>query len=251
MMFTELPLCERISAAAEAGFEGVEIQFPYDENLADVKSASLKSGMEIELINLPAGDRSAGEAGLAALPERRDEFLQGMRLCAEWAKELGVKNVNVLAGKPGDADPAKALETLVENLKVTAAHFEKISVQVLLEAINPLDVPGFFVDDLQTGLDVIKQVGHQNLQLQFDFYHMVRMGHSLVDAIEKAGPLIGHVQFADVPGRHEPGTGEIDFGPAISALKATGYSGEIAAEYNPIGKTTDGLGWMEAFKQQL
>ena len=249
LLFTELPMCERFKAAAHAGFDGVEIQFPYAENLSEIKNACVESGMSVELINLPAGNWDAGDVGLAALPERQNEFIAGMELCADWARELGVKKVNVLAGKP-DSDET-AFDTLVENLTQAAEHFVAIDVQVQLEVINPIDVPGFFVNDLQTGLDVVRKVNHSNLRLQFDFYHMVRMGYSLVDAIKKSGPLIGHVQFADVPDRHEPGTGNIDFGPAIDALRAIGYDGAIAAEYNPLGNTIDGLGWMSNFRKMI
>lgn len=249
LLFTELPLCERIKAAAVAGFDGVEIQFPYAENLSDIKNACEESGMYIELINLPAGDWVAGDVGLAALSERQDEFIEGMKLCTDWASELGVKKVNVLAGVPGNIETAFA--TLVNNLKVAANHFAAIDVEVLVEAINLHDKPGFFVGDIQTGLGVVHEVDHPNLRLQLDFYHMVRMGYSLVDAIEKAGSSIGHVQFADVPNRHEPGTGEIDFRPAIKALKATGYNGAISAEYIPYGITQDGLSWMADFRKML
>jgi hydroxypyruvate isomerase len=251
LMFTELSLCERIEAAAKAGFDGIEIQFPYAENMSEIQHTCAESGMNVELINLPAGNWDDGDVGLAALPNRRREFLEGMELCAHWASELGAKKVNVLAGKPGKEDVDDAFNTLVENLKHTAEHFAKIDVQVQLEAINSIDMPGFFVDDLQTGLDVVRKVNHSNLRLQFDFYHMVRMGYSLVDAIEKAGSLIGHVQFADVPGRHEPGTGNVDFGPAFEALKIAGYEGAIAAEYHPYGNTIDDLGWMADFRKLM
>ena len=246
LLFTELSMCERFKAAATAGFDGVEIQFPYAENLPDIKNACAESGMNIELINLPAGNWDAGDVGLAALSDRQGEFIEGMNLCADWAEELGVKKVNVLAGKPSDVETA--FDTLVKNLTLAGDHYADIDVQVQLEVINPIDVPGFFISDLQTGLDVVRKVDQSNLRLQFDFYHMVRMGCSLVEAIEKARSLIGHVQFADVPDRHEPGTGDIDFGPAINALRAIGYDGAVAAEYNPRGNTSDGLGWMEDFR---
>lgn len=249
LLFSELPMCERFKAAAAAGFDGVEIQFPYAENLSDIKGACVESGMNVELINLPAGNWGAGDVGLAALSERQEEFLEGMKLCAYWAKELGVKKVNVLSGKPSNVETG--LDTLVENLTLAAEHFAAIDVQVQLEVINPIDVPGFFVSDLQTGLDVVRKVNHSKLRLQFDFYHMVRMGHSLVDAIKTAGSLIGHVQFADVPGRHEPGTGDVDFGPAIDALRAVGYDGVVAAEYNPRGNTVDGFGWIADFRKMI
>jgi hydroxypyruvate isomerase len=249
LLFTELPMCERFKAAASAGFDGVEIQFPYAENLSEIKSACIESGMSVELINLPAGNWDAGDVGLAALSKRQEEFLEGMKLCADRARELGVKKVNVLSGKPDNVETG--FDTLVENLTQAADHFSDIGVQVQLEVINPIDVPGFFVSDLQTGLDVVRRVDHSNLRLQFDFYHMVRMGYSLVDAIEKAGSTIGHVQFADVPNRHEPGTGTIDFAPAIGALRAIGYDGAIAAEYNPLGNTIDGLGWMAEFRKMI
>ena len=250
-LFTELPFCERINAAAEAGFEGVEIQFPYGEDLSKIQNACARSRMNIELINLLAGDWDAGDVGLAALPDRLEEFQQGMEMALFWAKELKVKKVNVLSGKTDGSNSSLVFETLVDNLARAASRFAEIDVQVQLEVINSLDVPGFFAGNLDIGLSAIDKVNHPNLRLQFDFYHMVRLGHSLVDAIQLAGKRIGHVQFADVPGRHEPGSGDIDFASAIAALKAIGYDGAISAEYFPTGLSVESLGWMNDFKKIL
>lgn len=250
-LFTELPFCDRIIAARDAGFEGIEMQFPYLENLAEIQRTCAECDMKIELINLPAGNPDVGDVGLAALPERREEFLKSLDLAFEWAEALEVKKVNVLSGKPGGNNYDLNFDTLVENLRNAAGVFSKINVQVQLEVINSIDVPGFFAGNLQTGLSVVKKADHPNLRLQFDFYHMVRLGHSLVDATHQVNELIGHVQFADVPGRHEPGSGDIDFAAAMKALKSIGYNGAISAEYFPKGRTADSLDWMSDFKQML
>ncbi len=238
-------------AASDAGFEGVEIQFPYDEDLDEIQSASAKYKMPVELINLPAGDWDGGDVGLAALPDRQEEFLQAMNLAHQWAEALGVKKVNVLSGRAEGHAHNAMLDMLVGNLARAAEFFDEINVQVQLEVINGLDVPGFFAGDLETGLKAINKTNHSNLKLQFDFYHVARLGHNLVDAINQIGPLIGHVQFADIPGRHQPGSGDMDFAAAIHALKQVGYGGAVSAEYFPIGLTDETLDWIGEFKVLL
>lgn len=249
LLFCEIPLLDRFEAARHAGFDGVEIQFPYFENLEEIRRASLKSNMPVVLINIPAGDRKNGDIGLAALPGRRKEFLENVEQCAVWAETLKVKKVNVLAGNPKASERNRAFDTLVENLLVTGDRFAGIGVKVLLEAINPFDAPDFFISSLQSALDAIEATDHPNVQFQLDFYHMARTEPSLAGAIHKAGSRIGHVQFADSPGRHEPGSGEIDFPAAFQALKRVGYQGEIAAEYNPQESTNANLQWMRGFQK--
>ncbi len=252
MLFTEVPLVERITLAARAGFDGVEIQFPYDQDSTSLRRASMENEMPIELINLHAGNWQAGDRGLAALPERQSEFDQSVELCTEWAEVLDVKKVNVLAGVAGtETASGDMFATLTKNLRHAAKRFASTNIEVQMEVINRFDVPGFFAADLETGLKIISMVDHPNLRLQFDFYHMVRTENSLVEAIKRAGDTIGHVQFADNPGRHQPGTGSIDFASAITALKSTGYRGAISAEYIPSATTIDGLGWMEQFRELI
>jgi len=248
MLFAEVPLINRFKAARLAGFDGVEIQFPYSGDLEAIRNASLENNMPVVLINLPAGDWSRGDAGLAALPQRQSEFRGGMKQCLDWATELKAEKVNVLAGKAGPFQAGRSFDVLVENLQLAGNHFGEIGISVMLEAINPHDVPEFFVPCLGSALEVLKAVNHANVHLQFDLYHMARSEPSLVKAIEMAGASIGHVQFADHPGRHAPGSGKIDFHTALSALKQAGYRGALSAEYRPDGPTENSLHWMQEFR---
>ncbi len=251
LLFIELPFLQRFEAAAEAGFDGVEIQFPYSYDIADIHSASKTSNMPVVLINVPAGDLTGGEAGFAALPAKQAEFSDALEKCTRWADELNVEKVNILAGIGTSMVQDDWFDILVSNLKIVGDRFGRMNVAVQLEAINPFDVPGFLVPNLDTALTVLEAVDHPNVQLQFDFYHMARTEPSLTGAIASAGRRIGHVQFADTNGRHEPGSGDIDFQAAITALLQSGYTGCLSAEYVPLTDTLDGLQWMQEFHQIL
>lgn len=249
MMFSDLPLVERLQAAADAGFDVVEIQFPYTVPLADLVTAQNRAGVTIALINLPPGDLEAGDVGLTCLADRKPEFHTAVETALTYATALGVRRINALAGRPPPDAWEKATATLIENLTYVADRFTAIDATVLLEPVNPTDVPGYLINALEPALAVLGQVNRDNAKLLFDLYHMVQTEPSLPDAVARAGHLIGHVQFADHPGRHEPGTGKIDFNIAFRALKSLGYTGYAAAEYWPQGPTTDGLGWRKDFEQ--
>ena len=251
LMFTELPLIDRFRAAADAGFSKVEIQFPYQAELDELVAARDAASVEMVLINLPAGDLAAGEIGLTALPDRVQDYRAAVETCLRYATALGVSRVNSLAGRPGQGRAAEVSETLSENLRYAADRFGEIGVTVLLEPINPHDVPGFHLTGLDQALDALARAGHANLKLLFDLYHMAQTEASLTGAIARAGPMIGHVQFADVPGRGEPGTGTVDFAAALTALQAAGYDDCISAEYRPVGSTLEGLGWRRDFEPWL
>ncbi|MEY8838182.1 hydroxypyruvate isomerase family protein [Cribrihabitans sp. XS_ASV171] len=250
MLFTELPIGDRLTAALDAGFDGVEIQFPESEDMAAIGAAMSATGMPVVLINVPRG--TGDEVGLAALPGRQTDFREAVAFCAKQARTLSARKVNVLSGRPpSDVDRAECRQVLIDNLRHAADEMEKIGVQVMVEPVNPHDVPGFFLTGLDMALDVLKEASHPNLFLQFDFYHMAITEPDLCKAIEKAAPHIGHVQFADTRGRHEPGSGQIDFASALHALRETGYDDVISAEYRPAGETKAGLGWMKEFRKGL
>jgi hydroxypyruvate isomerase len=162
-----------------------------------------------------------------------------------------VKRINSLSGRPPADRRADALPTLIDNLRYAADRFAEIGATVLVEPVNPTDVPDFLFNDLAPAMDAVEAVGRDNVRLMFDFYHMAQTEPSLPDAIRRAAGMTAHVQFADTPGRHEPGTGTIDFAAALRALKATGYDGIVAAEYRPTGATVDSLGWHETFQQWM
>jgi hydroxypyruvate isomerase len=252
LMFTERPLPERIAAARAAGFEGVEIQFPYDHPAETLAAAARAAAMPVVLINIPAGDAAAGDIGLGAIPSRRAEFREAVARCLAYARALGVRRVNLLAGRPGPgADAAECRATLRDNLRYAAAAFAPHGIRTMLEPVNPFDRPGFFLDRLGPAIEILREAGTPAAGLLFDLYHMARTEPDLVAAIGQAGRLIGHVQFADTPGRHEPGTGTIAFAAAFAALRRAGYADWVAAEYLPAARTEDGLGWIPAVRAAL
>jgi hydroxypyruvate isomerase len=250
MLFAELPLEDRFAAAAMAGFEAVEIQFPHEHDLDALVRARDKAGLPVVLINVPRG--VGDEVGLACVPGREADFEEAVATCLRHARALDVAKVNVLAGRPPPgADAADCRATLIGNLRLAADRFAAIGVRVMVEPVNRIDVPGFLLGSLAAGLEALAQAEHPNLHLQFDLYHMTLTEPDLLAAIATAGKRIGHVQFADAPGRHEPGTGKIDFGAAFAALRRAGYHGDVAAEYRPSGTTVAGLGWMPTVRAAL
>ena len=252
LLFTELPLLERVRAAAEAGFAGVEIQFPYEVPAAALQAELQRSGLPLVLFNLPAGDLMQGGAGLAAVPGREAQFAAGLRQALEYAEVLRPQKINVLAGRLAEGvEREQALALLAEHLRQTAEAFAGRGIAVLMEAINLHDMPGFLLNTPQHLLDMLARVGHPNLAAQLDFYHMARMGLDLADCVRQLQGHIGHVQFADAPGRGEPGSGELDFEPALAALRAQDYTGWLGAEYRPQGATSAGLGWLPAWRERL
>ena len=219
---------------------------------ADLKAA----GLPLVLINLPAGDLLAGGPGLAAVPERQAEFDAGLAQALVYAASLRPQFVNVLPGRLTDGvEREAALATLVGNLRRSAEAFAPLGIQVLAEAINPLDMPGFLINTADDLNRLIAAVGHANFAAQLDLYHMARQGLDLPACIAALGGRIGHVQFADCPGRGAPGTGTLDFAAALAALGEAGYAGWLAAEYRPGEAGTvaslEWLGqWREATEQQ-
>jgi hydroxypyruvate isomerase len=250
LLFTELPLCERVVAAAAAGFDGVEIQFPFELAAIRLKEALQAAGMPLVLINLPAGDLLGGGAGLAAVPERQAEFDVALQEALSYAAMVRLTCVNVLPGRLAEGvSRERALATLIANLHQTAEAFELLGIRVLVEAINPLDMPGFLLNTPGQLDEVLRTVSHPNLAAQYDLYHMARQGVDLLAGIELLAGRIGHVQFADCPGLGAPGTGQLEFRPVLAALKRTGYRGWLGAEYLPgEAGTQAGLGWLASWR---
>jgi hydroxypyruvate isomerase len=247
MLFNEVPFMERFAAAARNGFTGVEYLFPYPFAKDDLAAALKEHKLVQVLHNLPAGDWAAGERGVACLPDRRDEFRDGVAEAIAYARALDCKLVNCLAGlTPGDADATLVRETFVDNIRYAAGELKKAGIRLVIEAINTRDIPGFYVTGTRQAADLIAATGSDNVGLQYDIYHMQIMEGDIARTIEANLRQIWHVQLADNPGRNEPGTGEINYPFLYQWLDKLGYEGWIGCEYKPKGETEAGLGWFRA-----
>ncbi|HVW91051.1 MAG TPA: 2-oxo-tetronate isomerase [Devosia sp.] len=246
MLYPELGFLDRFGAAAADGFTGVEYLGPYAEAPEAIADRLGQHGLTQVLFNLPSGDWGGGERGLAALPDRVEEFRRGVAEAIRYAGVLGCRQVNCLAGVPKGVAPETAEETLVENLRYAAPRLADAGIRLLLEPINPHDIPGFFVNSTAHALRIFERADEDNLYLQYDFYHMQRVQGELVANFLKLQSRIAHVQIADNPGRNEPGTGEINYPFIFAALEKAGYDGWVGAEYRPAGGTSQGLGWLKA-----
>jgi len=250
-MFTELKPLDRFAAAAEAGFPAVEMQTPYEVDVADLVRARDRYGLEFLLLNVPMGNREKGDRGLAALPDRVDELRRGLDLTRRYAERLGVKRLNLLPGCPGrDVEPARARATLIENFRTAARAMRDIGAIVQIEPINSHDIPGVFISRVAEALPLLAEIGEPNVGLQFDFYHTAMMGDPVLPTFEAALPRITHLQFSDSPGRQEPGTGTIDFAAVFQAVEKSRYDGWISAEYFPKKPTADTLAWFQPYRRR-
>ncbi len=246
MLFTELDFLQRFEAASHAGFKGVEYLFPYDFSCAQIKEQLEANGLTQVLFNLPAGDWAKGERGIACHPDRVEEFRAGVDLAIAYAKVLGNTQVNCLAGiGPQGVEEAVIEKTFVDNLRYAADKLEVEGIGLVMEMINTLDIPGFYLNTTRQALAIRENVGSRNLSLQYDIYHMQIMEGDLARTLEKNLPAIGHVQLADNPGRHEPGTGEINYAFLFRHLDRLGYQGWVGCEYKPLTTTEAGLGWLK------
>ena len=242
MMFTELPFLDRFAAAADAGFTGVDIQFPYGFPATQIAEQAQAANVSIVLINAPGGDQSRKEPGIACQPERMEEFREGIDIACDYAQILQCSRVNILAGKIG-SHPELNHVTLIDNLAYSSDMLARINVQALLEPINGNDVPGYFVQTSADAVACINEVRRKNLKLQFDIYHRYVSEGNVIDALTEFAPVIGHIQFADAPGRHQPGTGAINFSDVFKKIDKVGYTGWAGAEYIPTHNTVDSLDW--------
>jgi hydroxypyruvate isomerase len=242
-LFTERPLLERFEASASCGFQYVEIQFPYEASLEELRYALKHTGQSLILINAPAGNWSDGDRGIACQPERQTEFQDGVPLALEYAKALNVKKVNCLSGiENPNVDKILAENTFIENLRYAVNTLKQSGIRLLIEPINTIDIPGFWLNSTAQAVKIIEQSKlTSDLFVQFDAYHMQMMGENLTESFLKHQAMIHHVQVADAPGRHEPGTGEIDFDAFFHLLKRANYQGFVSFEYFPATTTAQGL----------
>jgi hydroxypyruvate isomerase len=245
LLFNEMPFMERFAAAKAAGFEAVEYLFPYAFDKDELAQALKANGLRQVLHNLPPGDWDAGERGIACHPARVAEFRSGVHRGIEYAKALGCPQLNCLAGKPPEGVSREQAEaTFVSNLRFAADELKRAGLRLLIEPINSYDMPGFFLNYTAQADALINAVGSDNLYIQYDIYHAQRMEGELAATVQKYLPRIAHMQLADNPGRHEPGTGEINYAFLFRHLDAIGYTGWIGCEYKPRSTTIAGLGWI-------
>lgn len=247
MMFTEWPFLDRFEAAAEAGFDAVEFLFPYDFPAASIQARLAQFGLSQAIFNLPPGNWSAGERGIAALPGRFEEFRDSVETALDYAEATGVKSLHMMAGIADRQDP----EAASQYRKAAAFAAERLAAKgltLLLEPINGRSMPGYFLNDFGYAEGLIRDLAADNIKLQFDVFHHQILHGDVTESFRRLLPMIGHVQIAGVPERHEPDRGEIDYGYFLSELEKRGYEGFVGCEYHPAGHTRDGLGWLARYR---
>ncbi len=250
MMFTEVPFLDRFALAAKAGFTAVEFLFPYEHRPAEIAARLKNSGLQQVLFNAPPGDWAQGERGVAALPGRQREFREGIARALEYATALSCPRLHVMAGlKPEGVPHDTLLATYAANLAWCAEECGKAGVKPVIEPINHRDIPGFFLNTTDQAAAVIHAIGPERLGMQFDLYHCQITEGDIVRRVEKHLPLIAHMQVADNPGRHEPGTGEVNWPFVFDRIDALGFRGWIGCEYRPATTTEAGLGWFAPYRR--
>ena len=245
MLFDEYEFLDRFAAASKAGFKAVEYVGPYSFDKPEIAQRLQDNGLQQVLFNLPLGNWEKGERGIACHPDRRIEFRDGVKIAIEYAIALNCPRLNCLAGiAPAGFSKSEIWGSLIENLAFAADALAAENIELLVEPINYFDIPGFLLNTSADGVKAIAASGHTNIKLQYDIYHMQRMEGELAATLTKLMPIIGHIQLADNPGRHEPGTGEINYPFILEHLRKLKYENWLGCEYKPLGKTEDGLNWM-------
>ena len=245
-LFLDAPFSERFRRAAAAGFAGVEYLFPFDHPAPEIAGWLRANDLEQVLFNLPAGDWAAGERGLACLPQRRGEFAESVERALDYARALDCRRLHCLAGlRPAGVDDAELEATYVANLQFAADRCATIGATVMIEPINSrIDMPSYWLDDVAKGFRLLEAVDRSNVKLQYDIYHAQIIAGDLARTLEAQIARIGHIQIADNPGRHEPGSGEINYPFLFALLDRLGYDGWVGCEYQPQTTTEAGLGWL-------
>lgn len=249
LMFTELPFLDRFAAAAAAGFEAVEFLFPYDHPADEIGERLRRYGLTQALFNLWPGDWANGERGFAARPDKFAELQQSLHRALPYAQATGAKRVHLLAGLADRRDLA-AVAAYRKSLAVAAHFFAPHGIDVLVEPLNRRDQPGYFLDDFDFARDLIGELQIANLKLQFDVYHCQILHGDVTTRLRELLPIIGHIQIASVPSRHEPDGEELNYPFLFDELDRLGYAGFVGCEYRPRGETVAGLGWFRRFARQ-
>jgi hydroxypyruvate isomerase len=243
-LFTELPFLDRFDAAARAGFRAVEYASPYEHPASEIRARLRACDMQQVLFNTPAG----GASGMACIPSRRQEFRDGVKKALDYAAELDCGLIHLMAGiVPPDVSRDTAAAAYAGSVAWAAEQVSSTGVKLVLEPINHRDVPGFFLRTQEEGAAVIEAIGRDRVGLQFDIYHCQVAQGDVTRRMQTLMPLIAHMQLADVPGRNEPGTGEIAWDYVFRRIDALRYAGWVGCEYRPATETLAGLGWLKRF----
>jgi hydroxypyruvate isomerase len=245
MTLTDVPFLDRFQRAADLGFDAVEFFWPNDEDLDEVVAAKEAAGVEVVLINMNAGNMAAGDRGFLSHPDRQEWWRAAFLDALALVDRLGCKRIHTVAGsRLPDLAPEAQFDCAVENLRWAASHLEKAGVFALVEALNAFDNPTFLVTRLAHMLDICARVDSPQVRCQYDIFHMQRMEGNLIYSIQQYLDKIGHIQIADSPHRHEPGTGEINYRNVLAALDQAGYTGHVGLEYRPRGTLEESLAWL-------
>ncbi|MEK9662554.1 MAG: 2-oxo-tetronate isomerase [Alphaproteobacteria bacterium] len=254
LLFNEVDFLDRFGAAAACGFQGVEFLFPYDRPAETIAARLVEYDLANALFNMSPGDWTAGDRGLAGIPGREAEFRETVAQALAYAKVLKTPTVHVMHGVPRPrTDPVAMRETFIENLRYAAGKAADIGVRLVIEPLNARDNPGYPLNRQRQARDIVLAVGAPNLFVQFDFYHCqivegdVTMAWREIAGAGRDGGLVGHVQIAGVPDRHEPDTGELDIGYVMKLIDSVGYQGWVGCEYRPANDTVSGLGWASSW----
>ena len=242
MMFQEHAFLDRFKAARDAGFDAVEFLFPYDHSPDDLEKAVVENALEISVFNLFPGDWQAGERGLAALPGREAEFRASVARALPYAEAVGARRLHAMAGL---VEPdAETEATYLNNVRYAAETLAKANLDLLIEPINPRSMPGYFLSTTAQAVALIDRIKHLALRLQFDIFHHQIMRGDVMQSLTDCKNMIGHIQIASVPDRHEPNTGELNYTEIFKHIDQIGYSGWVGCEYIPRNGTREGLGWL-------
>jgi hydroxypyruvate isomerase len=249
MLFNEVPFLDRFAAAARAGFRAVEFVSPYEHPAEEVARAARDAGVEVVLFNLPAGDWGRGDRGMACDPERTAELREGVERGLAYARALACPRLHCMAGiRPAGVGEATLRETYLASLRHAGRALAERGLTLLIEGINSRDMPGYYLCTSRQAFELMDAAGVPNLYFQYDVYHMQIMEGDLAATLERRVERIGHVQIADPPARHEPGTGEVNFRFLLGHLDRIGYRGWVGCEYRPRAGTVEGLSWMEEWR---
>lgn len=249
-MYADSPFFERIARARASGFRYIEFHnpYPFSEDLEALAAAVNKHGVEVIHFNLPGGNWAAGDRGNASWPDRTDEFQQGVKQTIAIAQKLNCHQLNCPVGYPRpEFSLAAQQQTLVNNLRFAAEETARAGIMLLVEPLNPITHPNYLLTTTAEAVALLERVGHPNLKIQYDYYQMQRSEGELMETVRKTLPHIGYIQLADNPGRHEPGTGEINFRFLLNELAGLDYHRHVGLEYTPRGRTEDSLGWIAEY----